>query len=59
MVGLNTDLTNDEKFVIGYYLSFVQLQQSGKMQDYQQMLNSILQQSLWWGSQLMTFELTI
>jgi hypothetical protein len=29
------------------------------MQDYQQMLNSILQQSLWWGSQLMTFELTI
>jgi hypothetical protein len=46
MVGLNTSLTNDEKFVIGYYLSFVQLQQSGKMQDYQQMLNSILQQSL-------------
>lgn len=57
LAALNTSLTKGEKMVLWYYLSLVQLQQSNNTQEYQQMFNSLLQQSLWWGSQLMTFEL--
>jgi hypothetical protein len=59
MVALNTSLTPDEKITLWYYLSLMQMQQTWKIQEFQNMLSSLLQQSLWWGSQLITFELTI
>lgn len=59
MISANTEMTDDERFVIWQYLQLVQLQKSGNHEQMQTVLNSILQQSLAGGSQVMTFELKI
>lgn len=46
MLQLNKLLTEDEKITLGYYLSLMQMQQNGKVQEAQGMLTSLLQQSL-------------
>lgn len=48
-------LTQDERYILTQYIGIVKMAQTAP-QQYQEALNSILSQSLWSSSQLMTFE---
>lgn len=48
------DLNQDERYILANYLTLVSTAQT-KPQEYQQQILSLLQQSIWWGSQLIVF----
>lgn len=56
---LNKQLTDDERTVIGYYTAISQRQKANDQQGLQSIMTDLLQSSLWWWSQLITFELQI
>lgn len=56
---LNKTLSNDEKTVIGYYSAITGKLKANDTQGAQEIIQQLLQSSLWGGSQLMTFELQI
>jgi hypothetical protein len=49
------DLNQDERYVLVNYLNIISLAKSNS-QQYQQQLVQLLQQSIWWGSQLIVFK---
>ena len=56
---LNKQLTDDERAVIWYYTAISQRQKANDLQGVQSIMTDLLQSSLWWWSQLITFELQI
>lgn len=59
LVSLNKQLTDDERTVIGYYTAISQRQKINDTKWVQEIVSQLLQASLAWGSQLITFELQI
>lgn len=59
LVSLNKQLTDDERTVIGYYTAITQRQKTNDTKWVQEIVSQLLQASLAWGSQLITFELQI
>lgn len=55
----NKQLTDDERTVIGYYTAISQRQKANDLQGVQSIMTELLQSSLWWWSQLITFELQL
>lgn len=51
------ELNQDERNVLGQYLWLYNILQAGNQDQYSQVLNSLLWQSLWWWSQLIVFQL--
>jgi len=51
------ELNQDERNVLGQYLGLYNILQSGNQEQYWQILNNLLWQSLWWWSQLIVFQL--
>jgi hypothetical protein len=50
------DLTNDERIILTQYVWIENMRRAGNAQ-FQEYTNSLLQQSLWWSSQLIILEL--
>jgi hypothetical protein len=59
LVSLNKQLSDDERTVIWYYSAITQRQQANDTKWVQEIISQLLQSSLAWGSQLITFELQI
>ena len=51
-----TNLTQDERLILMQYINLVNLTKNNN-NNFQEAINSILAQSLWWSSQVMVFEL--
>jgi hypothetical protein len=51
------ELTQDERSVLGQYLWLYNILQAGNQEQYWQIINNLLWQSLWWWSQLIVFQL--
>jgi hypothetical protein len=52
------ELNQDERNVLGQYLWLYNILQAGNQEQYWQILNNLLWQSLGWWSQLIVFQLT-
>lgn len=59
LTNLNKQLNDDERTVIGYYTAISQRQQANDTKWVQEIITQLLQSSLAWWSQLITFELQI
>jgi len=59
LIGLNKQLNDDERTVLWYYSAITQRQQAKDTKGLQEIISQLLQASLAWGSQLITFELQI
>jgi hypothetical protein len=59
IISLNKQLTDDERTVIGYYTAIENRKVNNDTKWLQEIVTQLLQTSLWWWSQLITFELQI
>jgi hypothetical protein len=59
LTALNKQLSEDERAVMGYYTAIDWKLKANDTKGAQEIITQLLQASLWWWSQLMTFELQI